>query len=376
MGLSLSLARRVYIALFAVLVELAAVAASGNQGVTNFVADHMATSPLGDLFLRSLPTFPWRVTTQDRGGATTILVAQYAAIATLLVLTFLFVLLIVRGAPTFSGPFFAALGSVVLATLVGQAVRNAVDYDWDGRAHHTGLGRFGYSLFLSNDGLTIMWGVMCAIVVAIVVGIVGVVLRRRVPPEPAALASPTLESAGFGGPESYNPPTQPWQEPSAPYEPVPAYAGGSYAPESYAPASYAPTESIPGDSAGPAATTAPAPIRPPDWVPPSEPQPSFAYPPTYHTEPVVDAAAGRAGPADAVVAPVAEAPIDEAEQTAIVRESEPVSDDGPASGDATPTETAPTETAPTESHPTEPPAEAPATESAEAPSSGETARTE
>ena len=43
------MSRRVYIALFAVLAELVAVAASGNQAVTNFVADHMATSPLGGM---------------------------------------------------------------------------------------------------------------------------------------------------------------------------------------------------------------------------------------------------------------------------------------------------------------------------------------
>jgi hypothetical protein len=395
MGLSLSLARRVYIALFAVLVELVAVAASGNQGVTNFVADHMATSPLGDLFLRSLPTFPWRVTTQDRGGATTILVAQYAAIATLLVLTFLLVLLTVRGAATFSGPFFAALSSVVLATLVAQAVRNAVDYDWDGRAHHTGLGRFGYALFLSNDGLTIMWGVMCAVVVAIVVGIVGVVMRRRVPPEPEVAASPTLESAGFGGPDSYNPPTQPWQEPSAPFEPSfapPAYAAESYAPpsyapQSYAPESYAPTSTIAGGDGAPAdapapeaatattATAASEPVRPPAWVPPPEPHPSFAYPPTYHTEPVVTGASSGSAESPAEVAPVAEAPVDEAEQTALPREPQP--DAAPVPGDANPVEAAAIESNPVESDPAEGhAAEAHPAESAETPPSEEVPRSE
>ena len=119
----MGLSKRVYIALFAVLAELVVVAATGNQGVTNFVADHMATSPLGDLFLRSAAVVP--VAGHHRGpatGATTILVSQYAAIATLFVLTFVLVLIIVRGAPTFSGPFFAAIGVVVTAALVAHMV--------------------------------------------------------------------------------------------------------------------------------------------------------------------------------------------------------------------------------------------------------------
>ena len=77
------MSKRVYIALFAVLTELVAIAATGNKGVTDFVAHHMATSPLGDLFLRSVPSFPWSVTSD--GHPTTYLVAQWAAIATFVV---------------------------------------------------------------------------------------------------------------------------------------------------------------------------------------------------------------------------------------------------------------------------------------------------
>ena len=58
------MSKRVYIGLFAVLTELVAIAATGNKGVADFVADHMATSPLGDLFLRSVPSFPWLFTGQ------------------------------------------------------------------------------------------------------------------------------------------------------------------------------------------------------------------------------------------------------------------------------------------------------------------------
>ena len=39
MGISMGLSRRVYIALFAILAELVVIAATGNQGVTNFVND-------------------------------------------------------------------------------------------------------------------------------------------------------------------------------------------------------------------------------------------------------------------------------------------------------------------------------------------------
>src|ERR1700755_2757481 len=114
------MSKRVDLALFAVLAELIAIAGAGNQGVTDFVNDHMATSPLGDLFLRSLPSFPWRFSPTNGPGATTILVAQFAAIATLIVVTFVLMLLIVRGPASFSGPFFAAIVVVVSSSLVAQ----------------------------------------------------------------------------------------------------------------------------------------------------------------------------------------------------------------------------------------------------------------
>lgn len=358
MGLSMGLSRRVCIALFAVLTELVAVAATGNQGVTNFVADHMATSPLGDLFLRSLPSFPWRFSTEARPGATTILVSQYAAIATLFVLTFLLMLIVVRGAPTFSGPFFSSLGSVLFAALVAHMVANVIDYDWDGRALHKGLGRFGYALFNSNDGLSIMFALMCGVVVAIVVGVVGVFLRRRVPEvdEPplftSSLGSP-LENAGFGPADAYNPPTQPWQTQES-YEPAQATlvapATASYAPESYAPPSYAPHQPAPAADADPtlasygspspaadtaAASTAPPAgptAGPPAWVPPPEPHPSFAYPPTYHSEPLPPVAPADEPDSRATVEPVPEASIDE-----MPPEPVPVSEaiDEPARSEAT-----------------------------------------
>jgi hypothetical protein len=218
--MSMGSSKRVYIALFAVVAELVVIAASGNQGVTNFVADHMATSPLGDLFLRSLPSFPWRITTESHTmGATTILVSQYAAIATLLVLTFVLLLLIVRGTPSFSAPFFATIGVVVAAAVIAHMVGEAVNYDQDGRLQHTGLGRFGYALFNSNDGLTIMFALMCSVVVAIVVGIVAIVMRARAATA-ADIAAASAEAEamraanpGFG---AYSPEAAPaWGDPAA-----------------------------------------------------------------------------------------------------------------------------------------------------------------
>ena len=228
----MGMSRRVYIALFAVLVELAAVAATGNQAVANFVADHMATSPLGDLFLRTLPSFPWRVTTESRTGASTILLAQYAAIATLLVLTFVLVLLIVRGTASFVGAFFASIGAVVTASLIAHMVGNIVDYDQVGRAEHTGLGRVGYSLFNSNDGLTIMYSLLCGLVVGLVTGIVAVVIRRRMN---AQVEAATLEAAAIqrAVPDTgYTPVTAPW-DPGG-------YAAGNYGASPVYPPAYPP----------------------------------------------------------------------------------------------------------------------------------------
>ena len=320
------MSRRVYIALFAVLVELVAVAASGNQGVTNFVADHMATSPLGDLFLRSLPSFPWRVTTLDQSGATTLLVSQYAAIATFLVLSFLLILIIVRAAPTFSGPFFGSLCAVVLAGLVAHMVANIVDYDWDGRRQHTGLGRFGYSLFNSNNGLTIMFSLMCGVVVAIVVGFVGVVLRRRTPEvvEPLFVAGaglagpggygPQLDVAGFG-PADYAPPTQPWQT-TENYEPVgvggPGAGGAAgaagVAADDPSLASYAAAPRSEPSTESPSPYARPATDPRAEWVPPPQPHPSFAYPPSYETGPLA-AQPSPSATTDTAVAPAsADAP--------------------------------------------------------------------
>jgi hypothetical protein len=195
----MGLSRRVYIALFAVLAELVAVAATGNQAVTKFVANHMATSPLGDLFLRSVPSFPWRISTEHRTAAITVLVSQYAAIATFLVLTFVLIVVMVRGAASFSGPFFVSIGAVVTAGVLAHMVGEVVEYNQDGRRLHTGLGRVGYALFNSNSGLSIMFSLMCGLVVAIVAGFTGRVIRRHaVAQVEAAAAASTTEAASSG----------------------------------------------------------------------------------------------------------------------------------------------------------------------------------
>ncbi len=194
MGISMGLSRRVYIALFAILAELVVIAATGNQGVTNFVNDNMAKSPLGDQFLQSVPSYPWRITPKSGSGGSTILVSQYAAIATLLVLTFVLVLIVVRGAGGFSGPFFATILVVLGSSIVAHMVANVVAFDQIGRAEHSGLGRVGYSLFNSNDGQTIMFALMCGVVVAVVTGIVGLVIRRRARAQ-AAIAAAAAEAA-------------------------------------------------------------------------------------------------------------------------------------------------------------------------------------
>src|SRR5258708_4036865 len=116
------MSRRVYIALFVVLSELVVVAASGNQWLTKFIADNEAPSPLGDEFLRSVPSFPWRFSPQSGEGATTVFAAQFAAIGALLVLTFVFLIIVLRGAPTFSGPSFATFTVVTVSAIVAQMV--------------------------------------------------------------------------------------------------------------------------------------------------------------------------------------------------------------------------------------------------------------
>jgi len=236
----MGMSRRVYIALFAVLTELVAIAATGNQAVTNFVTDHMATSPLGDLFLRSLPIFPWRVTTESRSGAATVLVSQYAAIATFIVLTFALMLVVVRGALTVSEPVFASLCVVVTASLVAHMVGELVEYDQDGRLQHTGLGRFGYALFNSNNGLSIMFSLMCGVAVAVVVGVMAAVLRRRV----AAEIERAMVAAAVGAPDGPGGFDQAFT-PEAGYGPTGAPPWGSgYAVPGDVAATY-PTQSVP-----------------------------------------------------------------------------------------------------------------------------------
>jgi hypothetical protein len=188
------MSRRVLIALFATLTELIIIAAGGNQAVTKLIIDHPATSPLDRELEQSLLSFGWRFAPQT--GASQIWFGELGRNLTVLVLTFVLVLIILRGPATFSGPFFATICAVTTAAVIGPMVESVVNYSEIGQDEHTGLGRVGFAVFNSSNGPIVVFAVLSGVVAGFVAGLVGVSVRRR---SGAGSTGSTWGTGGMGG---------------------------------------------------------------------------------------------------------------------------------------------------------------------------------
>lgn len=233
------MSRRVLIALFAILTELVIVAATANQSLLSYLNKNDTSSLFISELRDAFESFAWRVS--PLSGQQRAFIAQYAAIATLLVLTFVLVIVILRGAASFSGAFFTTACVVVASAAVAGIVGSVVDYD---RLSTPGTTADRVSVAIvdgSHSPGFLSYSVAMGLVCALVAGLVGAAVRRRGDVvSPDGSFAPGLAPSPYGG----EPATVPYDEPSSGYG-----SGGFYQPEGGYGRPGAPTTELPDEPA-------------------------------------------------------------------------------------------------------------------------------
>lgn len=230
----------------AVLTELVAVAATGNQGVTDAVNRHLGDDGRGfaDYVAgawRSLITYRWRFTPAS-GQSTSDWAADFAAIGVLFVLTALLMIPIVRGVARFWRVLLGAWIIVAAITPVAIMVRNVISIP---SRPGPGQSKFGQAVYDYADfGPAIVAG----IVLGLLTGLVAAVVVRATRREVGADGSPVEgeydderferfeQREGYpapGGPGYPPPAPPPYYPPGEP--PQAGYAGPPWTPGAAAP---------------------------------------------------------------------------------------------------------------------------------------------
>jgi hypothetical protein len=158
-------------ALVAVLIELAAVAALGNQWVYDrLIQNHDTPNVLIQQIRSSVVAFTWRATPPK--GESRIWAGELIAILVLVVLTFFVVWLIVHTQhlpSSFFGVLVSVWGAVVLIAVIAAVVRGFIVFNQLIQpADRAALGGVtGYSVFVSPSGPLVLMGAAMGLVVGI-----------------------------------------------------------------------------------------------------------------------------------------------------------------------------------------------------------------
>lgn len=168
------------------LVQLVAIAAVGNQGVSKAIADFASrhSNPL-TAFPRTALVFSWRFTPRT-GDTYHIYAAQLLGLLTLFVLAALLSLAVVRGAITFGRALFGVWMSVIVAVLADAMVQRAVTKNIYGQ--FTGGGNRVVGSLFGGNGFEIMAGILLGFGAGLVAALVAVITRR-----PAVAAAPVAD---------------------------------------------------------------------------------------------------------------------------------------------------------------------------------------
>lgn len=219
--------RGLLVALVAAVLELLVVIGSGNQWVTQRVADKAGSASLGDVLARSANGFGWRFAPVK--GASTVWQAELAGIGALVVVTFLLVLVLAfRASRSFFGTVFGVWGIIVLASVAGAVVREVIGFGHLQAGTTAGGGRFADSLAAAITYTPVVFGVASGLLVGLITAIVAVATARRV--EPAVVVPEPERDPDLWTPES----AAPWQNEAGYYPPI--------YPETQVPADRAPVE--------------------------------------------------------------------------------------------------------------------------------------
>lgn len=222
-------ARTPILLLVALLTELVVLAAVDNT----WVADKIFKTPSptrpvtaaldSDLFKlhmrESLVVFRWRFT-PGAGDHQHIWLAEILAIAAVLVVSLLLIAAVVRGAITFWRAFFGTWTAVIVAALVAAVVRAAV-VDERFEAHSS---RLDQAVFQGPNALWIVAGVLLGVIVALVVAVFAVAIRRRpaagndvntAMPDPYAQSQSPFFTGPASGAATPETAPRPWPEPAS-----------------------------------------------------------------------------------------------------------------------------------------------------------------
>ena len=184
--------RPVLTALIVALVELAAVAAIGNQAVSKhtqrYGLDHLRS--FAGYASLSFTQYTWRVTPQrfDNRGGYHVYYSQLTAIAVLVVVSVLLTLVLARGDVTFWRVLIGVTTAVVFATFLGRVLGALVS-----KPVVPGLSRGTGAVFQSTGSGTFFYGVLLGLLAGLIAAIVAVAARRTVtgpPPAPIAPGQP------------------------------------------------------------------------------------------------------------------------------------------------------------------------------------------
>jgi hypothetical protein len=195
------------IVLVAVLTELVVIAASNNQGVTDWVRRRLAhhQNDFSTQLALASQSYQWRFSGLDARGYA----AQYTHIGVTVLLTALLILAVCRGPVRFGRAFFGTWTAVVFASLVGSIASAAV---LSGDSRYTaGSGSKATFVLLSvysSNAYQVLAAFGLGLLTAVAASVAAATTRRSAA-GPVAVAEPTPATWDAGYPEPAAPP--PWQ---------------------------------------------------------------------------------------------------------------------------------------------------------------------
>ncbi|WP_375490567.1 hypothetical protein [uncultured Jatrophihabitans sp.] len=172
--------------LFAFMTEVIVIAAAANQAVTDSIdKSHHNPRGLTGGFERALETYEWRFTPRAH-DVFHVGTGNFALIGTTVVISLLLIFVLVRGPFSFGRAFFGTWVAVAVATMIGGYVRGLV-VDTPAYSQRGIPARALFSQ-LAPGSTVFLGGLVLGLVVAIVVGIFGLITRRE--DEPVVAGEP------------------------------------------------------------------------------------------------------------------------------------------------------------------------------------------
>ncbi len=224
--------RSFLIAFVAAVIELLIIAASGNQWVTNRVAENATGAAIGNVLARAAVGFPWRFNPQtDRER---IWAAQLIGIGTLIVLLFLFVLVLTaRSSRSFFGNVIGIWGSTTVAALLAAGLRQWIAFPtlYPNGRDAQGYGRLANAFVDGPSSTVAQFALASGLVTGVIAAAVGSLTSRPVEPEvvaPAPDRAPSVwspETAPPWGEAPADAPTSQWSD-----QPTDTYRTEDYRP--------------------------------------------------------------------------------------------------------------------------------------------------